>query len=201
MDREISRRVAFILAWAVLGSLILAPAAFAAETRYEDNDPAISYSSGWLQYNNARYTTGRCMYAPTAGPVAEFDFVGTKVAWYSVMAPDQGLAEVWVDSDAPVVVDRWASSYSLPIDPLRHLIVWSKDGLSYGPHTLYIRALGQRSPSAAPGGATYVTIDALDVDETQPVVSTPASSGWSLALLAMLGVVAVPLVRRARTAQ
>jgi hypothetical protein len=182
----------------LLGCLVLASAAFGAVTRYEDNDAGIIYSAGWAPYSNARYTAGRCEYSGTAGDTATFNFTGTGIGWFSVMAPDQGLAEAWVDSEAPQTVDRYSPTYTLPLDPPKHLEVWSRQGLSNGPHTLHIRVLGQKSPAAPVGSNVWVTVDALDVTTAPPVVSTSASSTWSIAFSVLVGLALAGMLIKGR---
>lgn len=170
---SVSKRISACLVFVFL--LAFMSPAFATDvTRYEDNNASLVYtpSASWPTWNAPAYTEGRCRYSGALGSTLTFTFTGTGIDWFSVTAPDQGLAEVWVDGDTPVLVDRWAAAYE---GASSHKVVWSKHGMTNGSHTLNIRVLNQRSPLATTG-ATWVTVDALDV-YTEPNLTITSSAG------------------------
>jgi hypothetical protein len=205
MSGRFAKRVFLALAMAVLISGLSASGAYAADvTRIDDLDPAIVYQPGvsttsnvnWLRWpvppNNVNYHAGGYTNARNAGRLATIAFTGTGVDWITVKAPNQGLAEVWVDSEAPVQVDLYAAANAY------QQVVWSKRGLSNGPHTLNIQALGANRAGEAAGSNTLVGIDAIDVFVEPEPVSVPASSMWSVMLLATAG--GLLLIRNKRLA-
>jgi hypothetical protein len=130
---------------------------------------------------------GQGIYSNTAGDTLTFPFNGTGIDWIGVIAPTCGNADVWVDGGAPVTINLHVST---PAEYNKTL--WSKTGLSNGAHTLHIRVQGNGN----------VNVDAVDVHTPDPpVVSTSASSPWSLAFLAAFGLAGVGvLVAKKRAA-
>lgn len=194
MSGRIAKRLVLALVMAFLISGLLVSGAFAADvTRIDDLDPAIVYQPGvsttsnvnWLRWpvppNNTNYHAGGYTNARNASRLATLTFTGTGVDWITVKAPNQGLAEVWVDGEAPVQVDLYAAANAY------QQVVWSKRGLSNGTHTLNIRALGMNRAGDPAGSTTLVGIDAIDVFVEPEPVSVPASSMWSIALLVTIG--------------
>ena len=84
--------------------------------------------------------------------------VSGNAAWVSTLGPDRGLAQVQVDNGTPQVVDLYAAT----VQPAR--VVWARDALVAGNHTVTVTALGKKS-SANPGACTTGTKCArVDVD-------------------------------------
>src|SRR5262245_39847937 len=51
-------------------------------TRFEENDPAVSYSSGWTQGDNSEtWSGGTAAFSGAAGAQASFTFTGPSVTW------------------------------------------------------------------------------------------------------------------------
>ena len=75
-------------------------------------------------------------------------------------------------------------------------VVYSVRNLPYGPHTVAIRLTTGRNPAAS--SPYLITLDAFDVVEEPPAVSTSASSPLSIAMVAVLSLsgVAVAITRR-----
>jgi hypothetical protein len=74
----------------------------------------------------------------TIVPAVVFTVRGN-AAWVSTLGPDQGLAQVQVDNGKPDVVDLYAAT----VQPRR--VVWARDALSAGTHTVTVTALGKKS--------------------------------------------------------
>jgi hypothetical protein len=77
-------------------------------------------------------------------------------AWVSTLGPDQGLAQVQVDNGKAEVVDL----YSPTVQPRR--VVWARDGLAAGTHTVTVTVLGKKSalnPGACNTGAKCAQVD------------------------------------------
>jgi len=82
----------------------------------------------------------------TIVPAVTFSVTGN-AAWVSTRGPDQGLAQVQVDNGTPQVVDM----YSPTVQTGR--IVWARDALAAGVHTVTVTVLGKKSPE--PGGVQH----------------------------------------------
>ena len=61
--------------------------------------------------------------------------------WLGYRFDDAGLAQVLIDGSAVATVDQYGPGRNLPFE-------WSSDDLFPGWHTIQIRVLGQRNPSA-----------------------------------------------------
>jgi hypothetical protein len=88
-------------------------------------------------------------------PAVTFTVRGN-TAWVSTRGPDQGLAQVQVDNGTPQVVDLYAPTVQVG------QIVWARDALPVGPHTVTITVLGKRSslnPGACNTGAKCAQVD------------------------------------------
>jgi hypothetical protein len=172
-----TRRAAVVLTLVFLLACVLAASpAFADVTTRTQGEaiPSSALSGTWMVYGGeVGLDGGQAIYSNTAGNTLTFPFTGTGIDWIGVIAPTCGNADVWVDGETPVTVDLHIST---PAEYNKKL--WARAGLSSGPHVLHIRVQGNGN----------VNVDALDVHTpSPPVVSTPASSPWSLALLAAFG--------------
>jgi hypothetical protein len=91
----------------------------------------------------------------TIVPAASFTVSGN-AAWISTLGPDRGLAQVQVDNGTPQVVDL----YSATVQTAR--VVWSRDALPVGTHTVTVTALGKKStlnPNACTTGTKCARVD------------------------------------------
>lgn len=186
MHRSSSRRWG---TWALalgLAVVLLVPAtALAAPVLIDDT--AFTYSPSpnppdWIVYTDASMSGGSNHYSGASGAYAEVTFSGVAVTFISTTGNNRGDARIYLDGTYQTTV----SQYSGPIIYQQEL--WSKSGLTPGTHTLRVERAG--TGSGVP--TNYLEIDAIRV-EPAPVVSTPASSWWSIVLLAIaaLGVVGI----------
>jgi hypothetical protein len=82
--------------------------------------------------------------------------VSGNAAWVSTFGPDRGLAQVQVDNGTPQVVDLYAPT----VQPAR--VVWARDALAAGNHTVTLTALGKKSsqnPAACSTGTKCARVD------------------------------------------
>jgi hypothetical protein len=127
-----------------------------------------------------------------------FKFVGTGFDWVARAGNIRGIAKLTLDGVVQPPVDLYSAVQT------DQKIVFSASSLPNKLHTVVIEWTGTANPATLPG-YNFVDIDAVDLPpgaSLVPFVSTPASSPWSLALLAVagLGVVAVSVRVRRRTA-
>src|SRR5439155_1269997 len=65
-----------------------APPSPAAVKRYEETDPSVGFSAGWMQDTGGfAWSGGGAMESMTAGAQATFTFTGTSVAWIGMRGP------------------------------------------------------------------------------------------------------------------
>ncbi len=116
-----------------------------------------------------------------------------------------GWAAVSLDGGPEQLVDLYSPGNSTngPTDPVTGVkfqqVLYSASGLTNGPHTLSVRVVGNNGTvgSASPW---LVTVDAFDVTTPDPpVVSTSASSIWSLVLGGVFAIGLTAVVARRRT--
>jgi hypothetical protein len=118
----------------------------------QETGAAITYTGAWTQANLSGAFGGKVKHASASGRRATFTFEGTSIAWVSTMAANRGKADVWLDGTKVATIDLYQSSQNT------RKIVWDRDGLAPGSHTLEIRVLGTKRTAAT---GTRVDIDAF----------------------------------------
>src|SRR5919199_5057836 len=93
----------------------------------------------------------------TIVPAVTFTVSGN-TAWVSTRGPDQGLAQVQVDNGTPQVVDMYAPQQQVG------QIVWARDALPPGVHTVTVTVLGKKSPQNPNACNTGAKCAQVDVD-------------------------------------
>jgi M6 family metalloprotease-like protein len=123
-------------------------------TRFEENDPAISYTGTWNPYYHSSCSGGALLYSCQTGAKASFSFTGTGIKWIVTKESRLGKARACLDGNClSQLVDLYSAVAS-------YQIVLQKIGLTPGPHTVTIEVSGQKNPSSK----NYcVDIDAFDV--------------------------------------
>lgn len=102
----------------------------------------IEYVGQW-QHSSANVETGGSnSYTSIPGDTARVRFVGTRVRLIMVQDVNQALVEVWVDETERVRFDGYA--------PVRKIgvLAYASAILAPGPHTLYVRNTGDKSPES-----------------------------------------------------
>ena len=143
----------------VIGSLVQAdPPTMAGVTSYQETDTRIVYTPGWISGSSTVLSGGTMKYTATAGARAYVAFDGTEITLIGNKAKAYGTMRVTLDGGTPQTVSLYSSStfYQQP--------VWSVTGLSSGPHTVVIEAVGDGT----------IALDALDVVGTLVQASPPA---------------------------
>jgi hypothetical protein len=102
------------------------------------------------------------------GASASFTFVGSSATWYTVTGPNQGLAHVHVDGTHVQTVDQYSPT-------MQYRVPRQVGGLAWGEHTLTIKVAGVASPA---GVGTFVSIDAIVVNDAELLVSPPFRYTW-----------------------
>ncbi|WP_420711693.1 beta-galactosidase [Streptomyces sp. NRRL F-5123] len=152
-----------------------------ADTAYthDDTDSALSWTGTWSHVANQSYTGGDYQktesFSNVAGDSVTVPFNGTAVRWIGPKTNNHGYADVYVDGTKEATVDDSGSE--------DQAVVFSKSGLSDGPHTLKIVVTGSHASGSTDN---FVSVDAIDVptggatEATYPVV--PQQPGTAITL-------------------
>jgi beta-galactosidase GanA len=146
---------------------------------YDDTDPALAYTGNWSHVANQSYTGGDYQnsesFSNTAGDSMTVNFSGTAVHWIGSKTNNHGYADVYLDGTKQATVDDSGSQ--------NQAVLFSKSGLTDGPHTLKIVVDGTHSAGSTDN---FVSVDAIDVptaataNPTYPVVPQQPGTGISL---------------------
>jgi hypothetical protein len=127
--------------------------------RYQEEDPAVTYSGAWIHGNrNRTWSEGSVSETPTPGAFLTFAFTGTSVSWIGCRKLSTGTADIYVDG----VLVKQVDTYLAPAPPgtlavgteAYQTTIFRVDDLRSGPHTLKI---------VNTGNGSYTVIDAFDV--------------------------------------
>jgi Big-like domain-containing protein len=123
-------------------------------TRFEENDPSVTYTGTWFDSVRSDHSGGLAKKAYTTGPRAAFSFTGTGVRWIGYRTTVAGMARVFLDGTLAAEVDAYSPT------PEPQAVMFEARGLSPGQHALVIEVLGTYNPSAT---AAWIAVDAFDV--------------------------------------
>jgi hypothetical protein len=123
--------------------------------------PASAYKGTWTAKTGlAGYfngTTHSAFGSATVGQTVTFTVNGI-AAWVGRRGPDEGLAQVQVDGTTPQVVDLYSPTEQLAT------VVWARNGLAAGNHTVTITVQGKKSPLNPAACNTGSKCAQVDVD-------------------------------------
>ncbi|MGH8222750.1 MAG: Ig-like domain-containing protein [Woeseiaceae bacterium] len=149
--------------------------------RFEESDPSVNLSVGWLQSNPddwSAWSGGSAVYSRIPSSRAAFSFTGTSVTWIGYRSVDSGIARVFVDGAFVADIDLFARRNESSVR------VYTVKDLHNSAHTLTIEVTGLGHPDSQ---GNLVVVDGFDVpapvvshmQETDPNVSF--TSGWGQA--------------------
>lgn len=124
--------------------------------RYEESDPALSYSAGWSQSGAGwfAWSGGSALETRVPGARATFTFTGASVTWIGYRSGRSGIARVYLDGAQVAQVDMFARTD----EP--HAPIITLKNLAPGSHTLAVEATGLQNTEAVDN---RVQVDAFDV--------------------------------------
>jgi hypothetical protein len=192
---RIAKSLLTLLSVVMLGALLL-PALAAADpvdpgwTRYDDTLSDFVYSAGvptWDTAVNASSYGGaarQTLGVDPSMPSVSFTFRASGVKWIARTGATRGIGKVTLDGVDQPLIDLYAPApggFQVPVfvsGALNPNVI----------HTMKITMTDTRGL----GSNNSITFDAVDLPtggtlSPAPIVSTPASSTWSLALIAVLG--------------
>src|SRR2546422_2415563 len=144
--------------------------AFKVATRFENTDPAVTYTSGWDTSTSRPWSGGTAAVVSTAGAQATFTFIGTDLRWIGFRGPQAGIARVSLDGVFIQQIDMYSVAEEVQAE------VFKATGLASGNHTLFIEVTGTSNPAST---GTYVVVDAFDVAPQVPAtvsITSPPSA-------------------------
>lgn len=123
--------------------------------RFEETDPAITYSAGWSHAANASASGGYQQQTISRGAKATIGFTGDTVRWVTQVGPKRGIATLTIDGVSYGTVDTYAPAWA------GQRTVFQRTGLGAGHHTLVIVYTGA-NPAAQT--TVYLVLDAIEAD-------------------------------------
>ena len=147
--------------------LAAASSSASAQTRIEQNNPAVVYSGNWYTNDSAANTGGQAALTNTKGARASITFNGTGISWIGVADAYAGLATVYLDGTMQVI-----NTYN-PISQYQK-VLFQANGLAAGPHTFSIEVTHERGPGT---DGSWVWIDAFDIQGTPITGGVSAGTG------------------------
>ena len=149
------------------GSAVSASQAFRASIDQQETSLAALYR--W-RIAKATKAYGRSYVVESRkGAWASWAFTGTAVTWYTMTAPTQGRATVYVDGVRKASVNNWSAA-------TKWHVARTVKGLKAGRHTLKIVVNGTKGSTKGKG--TQVVLDAAKVG-TKLVAAPAVTIGWS----------------------
>ena len=133
----------------------------------DDQDPRVVYAGSWGDWNNAtdgNYgNTIKYCEDPTGSETATLTFNGTGIAVMSCKNNDRGKIEVSIDGKVVGEADTYNAQAQ------RQQVVFTKDGLEPGVHTMTVRAKGEKSGAAS---RDKVELDGFKVIDSRAKLAT-----------------------------
>lgn len=143
------------------------------------DDASLSFEGAWTVQKNADALGGTLQVTEAKDAVMTAQFQGNQVRLVGRAGPEGGLADVFVDGIKQLVpVDCWNPAAR------SQQVLYYKNGLSAGPHTLKVVARGERNPHAQ---GCRVFVDAVQFSAESMSSSFPTGTGPTGAQRMILG--------------
>ena len=146
-----------------------------ASTRFEENDPHVTYNGTWYPHPSPLHSGGAAVLAIDPGAAAALTFTGTAVRWIGLRDEWSGIGRVSVDGAVRAEVDTYASPMEAQV------AVYALDGLAAGPHVLTIQPTGSKNAAAL---SYWIWLDAFEavLRVEQDRAAVRLSGSWSTVL-------------------
>ena len=136
-------------------------------TRFEQNDPRITYTGTWYPNTNSLESGGSAVLANLKGSQAIVIFNGTGIAWIGASDYYSGICYVTLDG-APISVDTSNPSEAT----LYQQTLFTIQGLAPGMHRMTIEAIHSHDDSS---NQSWIWVDAFDITNGSLVGGTVAA--------------------------
>ncbi|WP_053599654.1 S8 family serine peptidase [Bacillus sp. FJAT-18017] len=139
---------------------------------YENEMPVIAYSGNWELDENPGYSGEMASVLNSRGEV-NFSFVGYSFEWQAFKAPNQGVADIYIDGVKQTPVSMYSPAFQ------GKQSVFKKEFQEYGKHSVKIAWTG-KSDSAARKSASAINVDRFIVKDNplKPLASYSASKKY-----------------------
>ena len=153
--------------------LLILPAAIYAQsvTRFEQNDPRITYTGNWYPNTNTLESSGSAILANLKGSQAIVLFNGTGISWIGASDYYSGICYLTLDG-VPTQIDTSNPSAST----LYQQTLFSVHNLTPGVHRLTIEVIHSHDGST---NQSWIWVDAFDIDNGS-LVSGPQAAAAGL---------------------
>lgn len=155
MWSDLSQSPDSVANWTAAGQ---AAAALYPVSTIDDSSSAVTYSGAWQSNDPGGCYNGTCHNVVSTGASAQLSFTGSGVTWNSILGPDQGKADVYIDNKLVQTVSLYNPARSVNVP------VFTR-GVAYGTHTIKVVA----------DNSNWVTVDDFGV-QTAQVIDDSASS-------------------------
>jgi hypothetical protein len=119
----------------------------------QEDSASIVFTGAWTANANASFYGGGARTASSPAS-ATLTFSGTSVSWVTSKGPGRGKAEVWLDGVKRATIDLYTPTAR------NRQVVFARNGLAAGNHTIEIRPLGTKNAAST---GTGVVLDAIVV--------------------------------------
>ena len=117
------------------------------------DDSDVTYTGSWESVSDATDFGGGCRVCDRPDAEARFTFTGNQVRLLGRVTPEGGLADVYLDDQKQLVsIDCWCP------DVRHEQVLYYRNGLSDGPHTLRLVVRGEKNAKAT---SAKVYVDAV----------------------------------------
>lgn len=142
----------------------------------DDKDPRIQYTGDWKDWDHhgdPNYgDTIKFLENPIGNETAKMDFVGTGIEVVVCTNRDRGYYEVFVDGKSEGKVDTYSETTK------RQAVVFTKDDLKYGKHTIELKVLAEKNPASTKSKVELDAFRVLDTTIQKPEsITVSAASG------------------------
>ncbi len=129
-----------------------------------DNDSRVMYGGSWTYFYDASYGfyANDETFSNIPGNCAEYIFTGTGVKWIGAKSSNLGIAEVYIDGVKQAEIDQYAPTLQ------ENLVLYSKEDLSTGKHTIKIVVTNRKNPDATDNHTTLDAFEYIDVVDDDP---------------------------------
>ena len=140
------------------GVTLTAPAGFG---MIDNLDQRIAYAGGWANWSESVNYNGSIMYlegsAYSTDATVTLQFIGTGIEVITCTNHDRSYMEVIIDGVSCGEVDTYSAT------AVRQKVIFSKDDLEYGLHTIVLKPMEKNNPSCSRNGTYKLELDAFNV--------------------------------------
>lgn len=100
-----------------------------------------NFIGAWLHGSGYETDPGGDAYSSMPGDALELRFIGRRLRFHGCKDKQQGMADVWVDGQEPVLIDFYSPDRG-------HQLMWESPELSPGEHTFRLRVSAKKNPES-----------------------------------------------------